>query len=72
MKHFTQNLRITASAAIFALSTLAASASAEDRCVEAVQTPEIDPAFVGGALVLLFGGLLILTDRVRENRALEN
>lgn len=30
--------------------------------------PEINPAMLGGAIVLAVGGLLILTDRARRNR----
>ena len=33
------------------------------------QTPEIDPALAGGALTLLLGGVLILTDMLRKKEA---
>lgn len=39
--------------------------------VKVVEAPEINPALIGGAAVLVAGGLLILTDRLRK-RARQN
>ena len=48
----------------FLLAALAAPALAHD--FEPTAAPELDPGSMAGALALLSGGLLIVSDRVRR------
>ena len=72
MKHPIQKLLRFGAAAVAALSFFAGDALATEEWNNCVQTPEIDPAYLGGALVLLFGGILILTDRQRSRAPRES
>ena len=68
----TANL-VGASAALTAALLLCDAAGAQapapgrvQGSVKVVEAPEINPALIGGAVVLVVGGLLILTDRRRK------